>query len=141
MPLQDKLRLALHELEWTESELARLSGVPQRTVNSLMTGESRMPYWQTVRQIARTMGLSLDWLAIEGEEPSSQKIPDWAWIGPEVEIADEPITRIVGMQDSTRKHWRKIKQLKESMGRLAQDADPPRTDQTSGSTNPRRRPH
>ena len=142
MNVNIKLRKALVELGWSEAELARISGVPQRTVNTLMTGVSKLPYWQTVVQVARAMGISLDWLA--DEESPDGEIPDWAWVGPTLPVArdvtqgldgDDSIeATIIGSHDSTQKALRRIKRNAQP----ATDEDRPQTGHSDLTTRPSR---
>lgn len=62
MSIADRLRRLLMEKQWSEGELARRSGVPQPTINRILSGESNSPRKPTVMALARALGVTPMWL-------------------------------------------------------------------------------
>lgn len=62
MDTAERLRAKMIELGLNESQLGRLSGVPQPTINRILSGESSSPRRPTVEKIARALRVSPDWL-------------------------------------------------------------------------------
>lgn len=50
----------------TEAELARLSGVAQKTINNLANPDGPSPNVETVRKVAHALGLTVDQLYLDG---------------------------------------------------------------------------
>lgn len=50
------------ELGLSQTELGRVSGVPQPTIHRIMTGESQSPRQQNILKIAKALGVSANWL-------------------------------------------------------------------------------
>jgi len=50
------------ELGLSQTELGRISGVPQPTIHRIMTGESQSPRQQNILKIAKALGVSANWL-------------------------------------------------------------------------------
>ncbi|RGY95389.1 helix-turn-helix transcriptional regulator [Clostridium sp. AM58-1XD] len=48
------------ELGLTNEELARLSGVPKGTIDKILSGVTKDPKLETLKAIAKVLGLSLD---------------------------------------------------------------------------------
>ncbi|WP_409261170.1 S24 family peptidase [Pseudomonas putida] len=59
----------MHELEWSEGELGRRSGVPQPTIHRILTGTSASPRQANVEKLAKALGVTSDWLWKGGESP------------------------------------------------------------------------
>lgn len=62
MDIAGRLRAKMNDLDLNESELGRKSGVPQPTINRILSGESSSPRKPTVEKIARVLRVSPDWL-------------------------------------------------------------------------------
>lgn len=52
----------MNELQLSEGELGRRSGVPQPTIHRIITGESSSPRQQNVEKIAKALSVSSAWL-------------------------------------------------------------------------------
>ena len=72
MSLASRLRAKLNERDVNESELGRRAGVPQSTINRILSGESESPRKSTLVPIARALGVTPEWLLFGGNEPSEQ---------------------------------------------------------------------
>lgn len=75
MDIAGRLRAKMTELELSESELSRRSGVPQPTINRILSGESSSPRKNTVEPISRALKVAPDWLLFGGEETRSHHSP------------------------------------------------------------------
>lgn len=64
--LSSRLRQAMGDM--TETALQKLSGVPQSTINRILSGESRDPRRSNVDKLASALGVSSEWL-ISGTSP------------------------------------------------------------------------
>lgn len=62
MDTAERLRAKMIELGLNESQLGRRSGVPQPTINRILSGESSSPRRPTVEKIAKALRVSPDWL-------------------------------------------------------------------------------
>lgn len=69
MDVATRLRAKMMELDLNESELGRRSGVPQPTINRILSGESSSPRKPTVEKIARVLRTSPTWLMFGGDSP------------------------------------------------------------------------
>lgn len=74
------------ELGLSQTELGRISGVPQPTIHRIMSGESQSPRQQNILKIAKALGVSANWIwtgkqdlfplkTAAGEEPSPSPAP------------------------------------------------------------------
>lgn len=71
MPFGERLRQRREELRLSQRELARRTGVPQSTLSELEREERRFLTPQMLRALARTLGVTTDWLVgmyEDGEE-------------------------------------------------------------------------
>ncbi|TDV43755.1 phage repressor protein [Pseudomonas graminis] len=68
MDFGSRLRRKLTELGLSESEAGRRSGVPQPTINRILSGESSSPRRPTVEKLAKALKVSPDWLMFGGRE-------------------------------------------------------------------------
>lgn len=50
------------ELGLSQTELGRISGVPQPTIHRIMSGESQSPRQQNILKIAKALGVSANWI-------------------------------------------------------------------------------
>lgn len=50
------------ELGLSQTELGRISGVPQPTIHRIMSGESQSPRQQNIHKIAKALGVSANWI-------------------------------------------------------------------------------
>lgn len=60
------VRLEMAQRKWTQTELAKQSGVPQTTISAIYRGTSE-PTLSTAVKIAKTLEISLDELANNAE--------------------------------------------------------------------------
>lgn len=51
---------------WSEGELSRQSGVPQPTINRILSGESKSPRRDTISKLARALRVPPEWLLFGG---------------------------------------------------------------------------
>lgn len=77
MSVADRLRAKMKDLGWSESELGRRAGVPQPTINRILSGESQSPRKKTLEPIAKALGVSPEWLLFDGgkDEPRELTSP------------------------------------------------------------------
>lgn len=79
------LRERLKELGWNESELARRSKIPQSTVNRVLTGQTKSPRIDTLRTLAKALGMG-DITAgvragsISDQDTSGYALPVFRWV-------------------------------------------------------------
>ena len=59
----DVIRARREELEWSQTDLSRESGVPLSTVQTLESEVYRRPQRQTLTKIAEALGLNVEALA------------------------------------------------------------------------------
>lgn len=78
MDIAGRLRAKMTELDLSESELSRRSGVPQPTINRILSGESSSPRKNTVEPISRALKVTPDWLLFGGEESRGHGSPSEA---------------------------------------------------------------
>lgn len=52
----------MDELGISQTELGRVSGIPQPTIHRIITGESQSPRQENVLKIAKALGVSANWL-------------------------------------------------------------------------------
>lgn len=62
MHIGDRLKKRMEELDWSEGEVSRRSGVSQPTIHRIICGESREPRQSNVDRIAKAMGVTSDYL-------------------------------------------------------------------------------
>lgn len=62
----------MQELNWSEGELGRRSGVPQPTIHRILTGVSASPRQFNVEKLAKALGVSSEWLWKGGDTPAIQ---------------------------------------------------------------------
>lgn len=57
-----RLRTLREERGWTQEKLAQVAGITYAAVRKLeqLTGKPRTPAWDTARQLARALGVTLD---------------------------------------------------------------------------------
>jgi len=58
----ERLQEARAKRGWTQQELARRAKIPYMTVYRLETELTRTPRMDIAKQLARTLGVTLDWL-------------------------------------------------------------------------------
>ncbi|MHB0844735.1 LexA family transcriptional regulator [Stutzerimonas nitrititolerans] len=73
MNIGKRLAAMLEELDWSEGELKRRSGVPQPTIHRIITGESQDPRQGNVEKIAKALGVTAHWLRHGGSRDQSVK--------------------------------------------------------------------
>lgn len=73
----DRIAQRMQELELSEGELGRRSGVPQPTIHRIVTNSVASPRHENVEKIAKALKVSSNWLWKGGEhkEPSKDSIP------------------------------------------------------------------
>ncbi|MBD8492987.1 helix-turn-helix domain-containing protein [Pseudomonas syringae] len=62
MTIALRLRTKMVEKELSENELGRRSGVPQPTIHRILQGDSKTPRKLTVEKLARSLGVTPEWL-------------------------------------------------------------------------------
>lgn len=62
MSVATRLADLIRDKQWSEGELSRLSGVPQPTINRILSGDSQSPRQGTVTKLARALGVTPEWL-------------------------------------------------------------------------------
>lgn len=60
--LRKRIADRMTELGLSQTELGRLSGVPQPTIHRIMSGESQSPRQQNIEKIARALSVTATWL-------------------------------------------------------------------------------
>jgi SOS-response transcriptional repressor LexA/DNA-binding XRE family transcriptional regulator len=65
MDIATRLRELLEQRGLTQSRVAELAGLPNETVNRIVTGTTRNPGVVTMMKIAQALGVTLGWLAGE----------------------------------------------------------------------------
>lgn len=67
----ERLKLARDKRGWTQQELARRAGIPYMTVYRLEAESHRTPRMDIAKRLARTLGVTLDWLCGMYEDDES----------------------------------------------------------------------
>lgn len=83
MDIAGRLRTKMEELDLSESELSRRCGVPQPTINRILSGESSSPRKSTIESLSIALKVSPNWLLFGGEDaraPGSPSEKDYALI-------------------------------------------------------------
>lgn len=76
MELAERLKRAMMKRDnISQYALAKLSGVPQPTINRILKGLSKEPKRSTLDLLADKLGVSRDWLISEKGDPYSSKPP------------------------------------------------------------------
>lgn len=73
----------MHELKWSEGELARRSGVSQPTVHRIISGDSKSPRYENVLKISQALGLAGN-LALVQENGALYQLPSNVMKGPAI---------------------------------------------------------
>lgn len=60
--LRKRIADRMTELGLSQTELGRLSGVPQPTIHRIMSGESQSPRQQNIEKIAKALSVTATWL-------------------------------------------------------------------------------
>ena len=63
MPLGDRLKRERARKGWSQNELSRLSGVRQALISELESGKKRDTTGLALKRLARTLGVTMDYLA------------------------------------------------------------------------------
>lgn len=71
MTIAERLERLIKIKCWSEGELSRRSGVPQPTINRIISGESESPRRTTITKIARALGVTPEWLLFGGGHESN----------------------------------------------------------------------
>ena len=71
MPLGDRLKRERERKRWSQNELSRLSGVRQALISELESGKKRDTTGSVLKRLARTLGVTMDYLGGMYEEPDS----------------------------------------------------------------------
>lgn len=66
MAVSDRLAQLLATKGWSEGELSRRSGVPQPTINRIISGESKSPRMDNIRKLAAALRVTPEWLLLGG---------------------------------------------------------------------------
>ena len=75
--LGKRLRQVRRMQDLTQQQLAEKAGVNFTTISRIETGDYRQLYWQTVRDLAEALDVSLDW--IDGREEGEPAAAPPAW--------------------------------------------------------------
>jgi transcriptional regulator with XRE-family HTH domain len=67
MDLATKIRVKREEMELTQAELAKKTGLTQATISRLESGEVRQLKSEAIKSLAKALGVSLDFLV--GDNP------------------------------------------------------------------------
>jgi phage repressor protein C with HTH and peptisase S24 domain len=70
----DRLRQAIDDASFTQSELARVIGIKQSSIAALLSGKAQSSKF--LHDIARQLGVTVDWLNGATDDRSSSVIPD-----------------------------------------------------------------
>jgi transcriptional regulator with XRE-family HTH domain len=68
MPLGDRLKRERERKRWSQNELSRLSGVRQALISELESGKKRDTTGLVLKRLARTLGVTMDYLGGMYEE-------------------------------------------------------------------------
>jgi len=63
MPLGTRLKRERERKGWSQNELSRLSGVRQALISELESGKKRDTTGLVLKRLARTLGVTMDYLA------------------------------------------------------------------------------
>jgi transcriptional regulator with XRE-family HTH domain len=63
MTMGEKIYRARTQRRWSQAELAERTGVTQAVISRLESGVQRNPTTDVLRQLALTLGMSMDYLA------------------------------------------------------------------------------
>lgn len=70
-PLGKRLRMVRRNKDLTQQELGKLAGVNHVTISRLESGDARHAYAETLRDLARALGVSTDYLLGLSDDPHS----------------------------------------------------------------------
>ena len=73
-----RLKEAREKRGWTQQELAKRAGIPYMTVYRLEAESHRTPRMDIAKRLARTLGVTLDWLCGMYEDENSKREPAMA---------------------------------------------------------------
>ncbi|TLX65093.1 Cro/Cl family transcriptional regulator [Stutzerimonas nosocomialis] len=108
MHIGKRLAAKLDELDWSENELARRSGVSQPTIHRIISGESRDPRQRNVEKLAKALGVSAHWLRhgdTGAREPAgAYEVPN-AVPGPEIRSPFREIKIVGTAQMGSEGYW------------------------------------
>ena len=62
MPIGQRIQRRRQQLGWTQEDLARESGVPQSAISRIEQGQRKNPGADVIRRLARSLGVTSDWL-------------------------------------------------------------------------------
>jgi SOS-response transcriptional repressor LexA len=82
MKISERLREKMLQMNLSESELSRRSGVPQPTIHRIVSGESQSPRRENLQRLARALKVSATWLTFGSGDDAS--------IDANVELALQP---------------------------------------------------
>jgi len=68
MPLGTRLKRERERKGWSQNELSRLSGVRQSLISELESGKKRDTTGSVLKRLARTLGVTMDYLGGMYEE-------------------------------------------------------------------------
>ena len=73
MHLGQRVQHRRQHLSWSQEDLARESGVPQATISRIEKGQRKNPGADVIRRLARSLGVTADWLIGMYEEEEEEK--------------------------------------------------------------------
>jgi transcriptional regulator with XRE-family HTH domain len=89
--LAERLRFARQKGEINQRALARLSGVSTSYVSLLELGQRTNPEVEKIGAIARTLGVTVDWLAFgQGATPTSKRVKAAVEVARAAHAAQQP---------------------------------------------------
>ncbi|HSX82640.1 MAG TPA: helix-turn-helix transcriptional regulator [Candidatus Saccharimonadia bacterium] len=75
----ERLHHARRRLRWEQGELGKKIGLTGHTIGRLERGQTTQIGIETLRQLARTLGVSTDWLLamdVKDESPTEEKVDE-----------------------------------------------------------------
>lgn len=81
MDVLGKIRALMERYGWSEYQLARRSGVPQSTLNSMFR-KNNSPSLYNLDLICKAFGMTLSDFFAEGSAPESEIMAYWAELNP-----------------------------------------------------------
>lgn len=104
MDVATRLRAKMAECDLNESELGRRSGVPQPTINRILSGESSSPRRPTIEKVARVLRTSPTWLMF-GSGDETTPFESNVEAGPPIVSAARRIDIVGTAQMGPDGHW------------------------------------
>ena len=81
MHIGQRIQRRRQQLGWTQEDLARESGVPQSAISRIEKGQRKNPGADVIRRLARSLGVTSDWLIGMYEEDEEAELTEMALVG------------------------------------------------------------